>query len=282
MKTRVLFSTVLILTAVSWAWSASPDLIFNHSFHVQEMGVSCTECHTSVTSSNRGTDDLLPEMDACLNCHDGDTAGEECALCHRTPDDPPLLPRIRDYSPLFPHVVHTARMDCDHCHGEVAAAKEVGPRHLPAMSLCMTCHETPGDFSGCLVCHTPTEELRPLTHNLGWKEDHGVAETAQCGICHRKSQCEDCHLGTAGVILYHEENQLLQHGLDYLVKGESCFVCHREQSVCLNCHENSGARPLTHGGDYILVHGADASVDPRYCLLCHGGGDGVGSCSECH
>ncbi|MCH7940308.1 MAG: cytochrome c3 family protein, partial [Candidatus Marinimicrobia bacterium] len=56
------------------AQETADRIIFPHSFHVEDMGMECTECHAAVTTSTALSHNMLPDMDFCLDCHDCDPA----------------------------------------------------------------------------------------------------------------------------------------------------------------------------------------------------------------
>ena len=63
-------------------------ILFQHSFHVEDMELSCEECHTGVADADGLTWSIFPVMDDCLVCHDDDTADGSCEYCHTDPDNP--------------------------------------------------------------------------------------------------------------------------------------------------------------------------------------------------
>ncbi|MBL7032784.1 MAG: cytochrome c3 family protein [Candidatus Delongbacteria bacterium] len=282
MRQRLLPALYLLLFPLLLFAGVEMNVIFPHGFHVEDVGVACDQCHSGVDDSSTGLDNLLPEMDICLSCHDGDTAGDDCAQCHLDLDDPQPAPRISAYLPKFSHAAHVADVTCEQCHGGVTASMESTSRHLPQMSLCMECHSTPLTIEGCQLCHNAQESLLPLDHGPDWVKMHAAVEQDRCDMCHSVDQCEDCHTGTAGEILFHDENHLLTHGLDYQMRDTDCSLCHTDNTSCRECHNANVIQPLWHLDiDYLNgVHGAEALIDPAYCLLCHG--DEAESCDECH
>ncbi len=285
MKQR-LYLPILVLLLLPLVMTAAPelDIIFPHAFHVEDMGVDCAQCHPGVDASVAGSDNLLPEMDICLECHDGDTAGDDCAQCHRDPDDPQAAPRITNWLPKFSHDTHRPDTDCERCHGGVTASLDAKSRHLPKMGLCMECHVTPLTMQGCDLCHQPQDELLPASHDPDWVMMHAAAGKGRCAQCHSEDQCEDCHTGTDGEIIFHDVNHLLTHGLDYRMQSSDCAVCHTDYASCRDCHDSNQILPLWHLDiEYREgVHGAEALIDPAYCTLCHGEATQAASCDECH
>ena len=285
MKQRLFPILMTLLLPLLLLATVQPDVIFNHSLHIEDMGTECDACHLGVNSSVSGYDNLLPEMDVCTECHDGDTAGDDCSQCHRNPDDPLVAPRIIDFLPKFPHAPHMAVTDCKGCHAGITASMEAVGDHLPNMALCMNCHATPLTMQGCDLCHQQQDNLLPADHGMDWDLLHAAADKEECEFCHSTDQCEDCHTGTAGEILFHEETYLLTHGLDYRMKGSDCAICHTDNASCRSCHNLSGIKPLWHQelavDLYESLHAIEAMIDPEYCLVCHGD-DPDHDCSKCH
>jgi hypothetical protein len=288
MKQRLLPILFLLLFPLLLIASGNTDIIFPHAFHINDMGTECDQCHAGVNSSVSGLDNLLPEMAICTECHDGDTAGDDCGQCHRNINDPQESPRITAFLPKFTHVAHSGEVGCEQCHQGVSASMETSGHYLPTMSLCMDCHDTPLTMQGCDLCHQAQDNLLPDSHAMDWLYMHAAAGKDNCSGCHSDDQCEDCHNGIDGEILFHEVNHLLTHGLDYQMRETECSVCHTENESCQQCHQINAVKPLWHLDNYdgIMItgtHGAEALIDPAYCYLCHSSDSpAVVSCEECH
>lgn len=143
----------------------SGDLLIPHRAHVEVLEMECVSCHTSLVHSLNRHGFNKPEMELCLEqCHDGDTATNECVDCH-----------TRKHTP------------------ESHEAPEWLQEHGPAAQTedCGSCHDwTPGY---CAECH----EKRPASHVGNWKSGH--AESARvrgdgCTVCHGGEEfCNQCH-----------------------------------------------------------------------------------------
>ena len=72
-----------------------PKAHFDHAAH---QTIACIECHEA-TVSKRSEDVLMPAIDTCRNCHQGEHATEAipstCVMCHvyHREDLTPMLPR---------------------------------------------------------------------------------------------------------------------------------------------------------------------------------------------
>lgn len=143
----------------------SGDLLIPHRAHVEVLGMECVACHEDLVHSLNRRGYNRPEMESCLDqCHDGDTASNECSDCHTRKQVPES---------------HT-QADWLQVHGDRADTED-----------CAGCHDwTPGY---CAECH----EKRPASHVGNWKSGH--AESARvrgdgCLVCHDGEEfCDQCH-----------------------------------------------------------------------------------------
>ncbi len=99
--------------------------LFSHARH-QSLGLECERCHQGITASDSSGTAHLPRMALCMECHDGQTAKNDCRHCH---EEGRLLPAThKDDRWMVEHVgavllddgqsctiCHTAR-DCQRCH----------------------------------------------------------------------------------------------------------------------------------------------------------------------
>lgn len=143
----------------------SGDLLIPHRAHVEVLGLECVVCHKDLvhTMNRRGFN--RPEMELCLaQCHDGDTATNECVKCH-TRKQTPETHLASDW--LQTHGSRAAFEDCDQCHDW-----------------------TPGY---CAECH----EKRPASHVGNWKSAHAAPALERgegCVVCHGGEEyCKQCH-----------------------------------------------------------------------------------------
>lgn len=292
MKTHAQYSWLLLLPFVLWiaSLSAQPQeqFKFSHKTH-EEMGIDCSTCHTAVSESTTGKDDLLPTAETCQMCH-----GDEV-----TPP-PANFPRITSYQEIFSHQLHTVQqsIECTTCHAGIPQDTLIAQdqQQLPTMATCFTCHA--GDVAqvpeDCGLCHQPGERLKPRTHTASWTEFHGTVVTTdnqrqECTTCHvSESFCQDCHFGDNLVQQTHPMNWEFSHGVAARQRSTSCTSCHEQQQFCVECHEENLVLPVTHavpgwtnrvsGG----LHASSAEVDVDYCAACHASPGTDPTCLECH
>lgn len=295
---RLLLSCLLVGPGAQVIHAAGEDevdrIIFPHALHVEDMGMECGDCHEDVETSTRLTHDLLPVMDQCLACHDGDTAPEECALCHTRPEDALSYGWQPTEALLFPHQPHVLEESaCRLCHPAVSEAEALTRRHPPGMGLCIDCHDTPLADNGCYLCHASLEGKLPASHGLGWTQTHGLfihgSTGDDCAMCHQQTDCEDCHAQAQFEKVVHPANYEFVHAGDFLSFEKECSTCHAMPQECQSCHLAKGVMPLSHnspGWAFLPpgdggFHALEALDKPDYCLTCHEPASDA-TCQRCH
>lgn len=142
--------------------SPKGDLQIPHRAHVTVLEMRCVECHAYLVHDKSPEGKHVPPMAACLKCHDGDTAKDDCGACH-TAKAAPETHRTADW--LVVHGQASLGQDCDRCHKWASR--------------------------WCADCHSQ----RPKSHGNDWRQVHGarVAEHRNCEACHAGSFCTKCH-----------------------------------------------------------------------------------------
>jgi hypothetical protein len=143
---------------------------FQHSIHVQQLGMDCRYCHSFVEVSDHSN---VPSTQTCMNCHtaiksaspklqpvrDSWTSGQpiQWVRIHKVPD----------YA-YFNHSAHVNRgVSCVSCHGQINQMDVVAQDQPQGMAWCLECHRA------------PEKKLRPLSEitHLDWKpEDIGTTQ----------------------------------------------------------------------------------------------------------
>jgi hypothetical protein len=277
MKTNYTILLLLLLGllyAGSLSWQS--DLIFSHQFHAEEVGAECSDCHGQALNSVAGTDDLLPVMETCYDCHDEEMA---CNACHERGEEPILLPRITDYSAEFNHKRHQEEnISCTTCHPKIEKKDKVtSGTHLPGGKICSDCHSQSYELLA---------KLKPRDHTDVWIYMHGTAgETGSqnCYTCHTASYCIDCHQGENLMNQSHPPEFIATHGISYTMRESDCASCHAGRDYCIECHrEINYVIPPTHSfPDWKgYLHAQEARQDFDKCSVCHMQDDIA--CIECH
>jgi len=195
---------------------------FNHSFHISRFGFDCDTCHEKVKGINHlSPSDIVPSMDFCTGCHNGQVASSACLLCHT---DRVPRPLSHDLSWSKNHRVRAAteKKECMNCH--------------LSEEFCVACHQGGEKPSGV---HSVNYEL---THKF-----ESRFTMKNCVSCHSKNECSDCHLArgvvpTGNVIRIspHPDGWLRRgspqfHGVRSATRLKECTTCH-VKADCDFCH----------------------------------------------
>lgn len=290
-RTIVLLSLILAAVLIGAllgapAWGEKADRIrAAHAVHAQG-GVPCETCHAAATST-AGTDNLLPAMETCAECHDvADEA--KCSQCHTNPPAAAAAPRVTTLAQRFSHARHLGpSTDCSVCHGSTATSE---PR-LPEKSICRRCHETAPGLADCDVCHAANEPRRPATHTAQWMSLHATearVDEARCLVCHTQTDCQECHAGDNVRPRVHPLNFAYDHALEARGNELNCSACHEDAQYCAACHAARHVMPQNHSrADWVVSqgggrHAEEGEFDIESCVLCHDQGTAAPICAECH
>jgi hypothetical protein len=244
---------------------------FPHRVHVVDNQLACTFCHGGVRADDEPG---MPPPELCATCHD-----------RIDPEKPPER-RVRAFydeasryrtvatsgltgDVAFSHRVHVtgAKLECDACHGDVAAQDAVPLEPLAVKADCMDCHAKHGRANECADCHREIgRQWVPPTHDAGWIRVHGDrvhegsgASADRCTLCHEQATgCDVCH--QQQMPRSHDNAfRTRTHGLQAAIDRSRCMVCHKTDS-CQQCHETT--RPRSHRGGF-------GTPQNRHCVSCH-------------
>ncbi|MFQ6612317.1 MAG: cytochrome c3 family protein [Fidelibacterota bacterium] len=270
-------------------------LLFSHKLHIQDLDLECENCHGTIPASEKVTDLNFPAMETCSECHDSDTAPDDCSLCHTNPDDPGRVERKSIQKLNFSHRFHLEQnAACQDCHTDIIESTITRKSTPISMNLCFNCHTQPTNKQDCYRCHETLAGKIPVSHTPDWRAIHGLrasfSNQNNCFQCHQPSQCEDCHLKRQLENKVHPADFDYTHGQDFLALTSDCATCHAMPAFCNNCHQRQAIMPLNHnslgwvsinlenGGDH-----SDTALDnPDYCLLCHETPGSNQTCIRCH
>jgi len=142
--------------------SPEGDLQIPHRAHVTILEMECVECHNFLVHEESPSGGHTPEMEDCLECHDGDRARDNCTACH-TEKAAPATHADKNWLVVHPD-------DADNPE-------------------CAECHDWSGNW--CVQCH----ESRPASHGNDWRATHGANVDAHrnCEACHVGDFCITCH-----------------------------------------------------------------------------------------
>jgi hypothetical protein len=300
-----------------WEQSTSSESIkFSHKFHVSEASIACEDCHKAAKTSNLSSDNLRANHDNCTTCHE-EQINNNCAYCHKNPDNIEAV-QLQERFIVFSHAKHVEMrgVECVTCHRGLDQVDYAGPKNMPDMATCNTCHNNIQAANTCESCHTRLVNLIPRDHLVAnFKKDHrqltrvGALE-ASCATCHTQSFCADCH-SSAGLLnistkdlmtdpmprgsasaspqqlrlqMAHDLNYRFTHGIDAKAKSAECFTCHSAQEFCERCH--AGGSNITEGSFKPSWH-----LGPDFTRIGVGSGGGrhagyarrdIENCMTCH
>ena len=120
---------------------------FSHEHHVDQLGIDCRYCHSSVESSPTAG---LPATEVCMTCHSQlftDSPMLEPVRRSWLNDEPIVWKRVHNLADYvyFNHAAHVNKgVSCVQCHGRVDRMPAVSKAHSLHMRWCLECHEHPG------------------------------------------------------------------------------------------------------------------------------------------
>jgi hypothetical protein len=156
-----LFIVLILLLGFRWArHRRAPDqpIAFSHQIHVGQLNLECLFCHTSADKSYFAG---VPSVQKCMNCHVAvKTESAEVQKIHKYWEDEEPIPwnrvhriRIRNYV-YFSHKRHVKKgIECERCHGDLAAMAKVRQVSSLKMGWCVSCHEKEEAPVDCWTCH---------------------------------------------------------------------------------------------------------------------------------
>lgn len=132
---------------------------YNHSIHINDVGLECVECHVGVENRARAT---LPAVGICEDCHsemNGETKAEAFVVAAVENSEEIIWNRIYELPDhvYFSHRRHIAlgKIECTQCHGDIQAFET--PPLIPfvalTMDFCIDCHDEHKVNNDCLACH---------------------------------------------------------------------------------------------------------------------------------
>lgn len=242
---------------------------FSHEKHLSMEGVDCAHCHgalTDVTLVGTGKGQIGHLV--CLECHNGQKAGDECGSCHANIEQIRPLDHSADYLHTHQFLARGLAENCEECHRE--------------STLCSDCHKG--------------ENVLFATHDRNYLFTH--AEDARkrendCMACHTQQMCNDCHVEERVKPTNHSSDWTSgtnQHATEALRDIGYCANCHEQDDpVCTVCHRDAhtgkGNDLNIHQDDFddYDVHGPWHSDDAYFCYDCHNKSQASdGFCGYCH
>jgi hypothetical protein len=209
---------------------------FSHEHHINELGIDCRYCHTSVEKSSFAG---IPPTHTCMSCHS--------QIWTNSPLLEPIRESYRTNTPIkasdgtvgwtrvnkvpefvyFNHSIHIARgINCNQCHGPVQKMQLTYKGNTFFMSWCLKCHRDPERYVyQSEEAKKQGIEPRQQVFNLYWKAQNGEEKlTAR----------ERSLINGEGLDSYKPSADELREGKELVktlgVKKDQladCWVCHR-------------------------------------------------------
>jgi hypothetical protein len=156
-----LFAVLVLLLGFHWhTQRKAPDqpIAFSHEVHVGKLNLQCLFCHQTADKSEFAG---VPAVSRCMECHVAvktETAGVQKLTEYWNNKEPipwNRVHRIRVRNHVhFSHKRHIAKgVQCEQCHGQLAAMPKVRQVSSLKMGWCVSCHEANEAPTDCLICH---------------------------------------------------------------------------------------------------------------------------------
>jgi hypothetical protein len=122
---------------------------FSHEHHVNELGIDCRYCHTSVEKSAKAG---YPATHTCMSCHSQVWSNSPLlepvreSYTKNIPLKWNVLNKVPDFV-YFNHSIHIKRgISCNNCHGAVQAMQMAYKGRPFQMQWCLECHRNPANY----------------------------------------------------------------------------------------------------------------------------------------
>jgi hypothetical protein len=175
-------------------YQPTQPVAFDHSLHVNQLGMDCRYCHTGVELSSSAN---IPPIETCMGCHSqvlSKSTKLEFIRSSYTEDVPVQWNLVHDVPKFvyFNHSIHVAKgVGCSTCHGNLATMPVVYKTQALYMSWCLNCHRNPEQF-----LRPESEIYNPawqppadqIAQGLILKQKYNIRSKLQltnCSICHR-------------------------------------------------------------------------------------------------
>jgi hypothetical protein len=235
------------------------ELMFSHELHATKHEIKCETCHAGIDSATYATNENMPSMGTCMDCHTTQKVSTRCESCHT------------DFATLVPG---------DHAASDFAKDHKRLTR-LGSMDVtCSTCHSE----NSCQDCHTGTE-LRGFPGIKDLMAEPGPRTSVKDSPKQLKLQ------------QVHSLNYRFTHGIDAKSKALDCTSCHEQQTFCVRCHDAGGNinqqkfKPESHNvAGFTAIgkgsgggrHAELARRDIESCMSCHDVQGADPTCTLCH
>jgi hypothetical protein len=122
---------------------------FSHEHHVNELGIDCRYCHTSVEKAASAG---YPSTHTCMSCHSQIWTNSPLlepireSYKNNVPIKWTRLNQVPDFV-YFNHSIHVKRgISCNNCHGPIQAMQIAYKGQAFQMRWCLDCHRNPENY----------------------------------------------------------------------------------------------------------------------------------------
>ncbi|HIG47109.1 MAG TPA: cytochrome C [candidate division Zixibacteria bacterium] len=193
--------TILYLSSTSYVTRQHQirpqPVAFSHRHHVNQLGIDCRYCHTSVEESNFAG---MPQTKTCMTCHSQIWTEapilEPVRQSYATGQSLEWT-RVHDLPDFvyFDHSIHIKKgIGCESCHGAVNEMALMWQENSLQMMWCLECHRNPEqnirDRADVFKFesqpdYTPPSDQLALGAQLVRGYRVNKAQLDNCSICHR-------------------------------------------------------------------------------------------------
>jgi hypothetical protein len=164
---------------------------FSHKHHVDDNGIDCRYCHTSVQESSFAG---IPPTQTCMNCHSqiwADSPVLEPVRASFRSGESIRWTRVHNLPGFvyFDHSIHLKKgVGCTTCHGQVDQMPLMWREHSLYMEWCLECHRAPEkfvrprEFVFSVSWRPPADQL---ARGQQLVEKYKIARLTSCSVCHR-------------------------------------------------------------------------------------------------
>jgi hypothetical protein len=133
-------------------------IAYTHKVHLEDVGLACVNCHTSVETGPKAT---IPNITACMMCHESIATEhpeiQKMAAYQKRGEDIPWE-RVYGFNDeahvRFNHAPHIrASVACATCHGDLNQMTVAQRVVDHTMGFCMDCHDQRQVSNDCNTCH---------------------------------------------------------------------------------------------------------------------------------
>lgn len=164
---------------------------FSHKHHVQDDGIDCRYCHTSVETSQFAG---IPATEVCMSCHSqvwSNASVLEPIRRSWATGESLEWTRVHDLPDFvfFDHSIHVSKgIGCSTCHGRIDRMPLTYRVNTLYMEWCLECHRQPEKYVRPrdqvfnMAYEPPANQLE-----LGRKlvAEHKIHKLTDCVTCHR-------------------------------------------------------------------------------------------------